>query len=143
MGRFVGFLAVAAVFGMLLLGNSSAAHAEGNCQAKLVGKAYNCVLISKSGAKNTYCTEFETGGVSADFDAYFGSADFGCTCDASGSVTSPSFDSSSKSFECVQDVSEASLVTGKIDGKTLAIQGTDAFGDSLFGSCKEISTSCK
>jgi hypothetical protein len=142
MRRPASSFVVAAAFGMLLLGNSSAAHARGNCQAKLVGKSYNCFFTYTGGAGEPACVDFATGGLSADFDAYVGGADFGCACDSSGPAHNPSFDSSSKSFECVQPYGQFDLINGKITGKALSLQGTSSAGDSIVGSCTEQSSPC-
>src|SRR5271170_2682098 len=83
----------------LLANLSSAMAGGGNCQAKLVGKSYNCSSKQEGEPESTFCAEFVTGGKSVDFDILLlfndGSEDLGCTCDTTGSFSSPSFDNSS------------------------------------------------
>lgn len=141
--RWISFLAVATAFFVALLGSSFSAQAGGNCQSKLVGKSYDCELVAESGGGPlSECLEFATGGLSGDFDLLFrAGADYGCACNSAGSANSPSFDSSSKSFECL-DTNNGFLLNGTIKGKKLAVQGTSEAGDSVVMTCTLRSTPC-
>src|SRR5271154_7043824 len=105
--RLSGIILAAVMFSALstvLLGNLSSAEAGGgNCQAKLVGKSYICTIKFPGGSEGPSCWEFETGGVSSEFDLVLNPAHYGCSCEAKGSFKSPSFNSSS-AFECVDSL---------------------------------------
>ena len=143
MSRSIGL--VVAVFFTLaisIFAGSLSASAAGNCQEKLVGKAYNCTNAESEFGTGTVCVEFATGGISQHFDMFFGSADYGCTCYATGSANKPSFDNSSSSFSCVEENSDFDFF-GKTSGKKLTMQGADSSGgDSYIDSCTERSTPC-
>jgi hypothetical protein len=129
-----------------LLGNLSPAEAGGgNCQARLVGNSYNCTAKETTmPSPQTFCAEFETGGTSANFDLLVVSSittDLGCACDTTGSYSSPSFDTSSSAFECVDD--HGTQFNGKIKSKKLDGQASDAGGDSLIYTCTLSATACK
>jgi hypothetical protein len=134
--RSIGLLAGATAFCLVLLANSSTAQAGGNCQTKLVGKSYTCIEEDSVDTTETFGAEFETGGVSSDFDLYYGAADYGCTCETNGSFSSPSFDDNGTKFECVGDGNYWE-VTGTVKGKKLSIQGSYILGNSAITSCKE------
>ena len=121
-----------------LLANFSSA--EANCQTKLVGKSYNCDLKFSNQSPATACFEFETGGISANFDLIDGSNDFGCACNTTGSLKKPSFGGSSTAFDCVGP--GETQINGLIMGKKLSGQGTDEAGASLIYTCTVSTTPC-
>ena len=140
MGRSAGLLVVAmsCAFSMGLVGNPSSTEAGGNCQAKLVGNSYDCNLKISGSSPETFCFEFQTGGISANFDL-FSVNDYGCTCDTTGSFKSPSFDSSSSAFECVDDGTQ---INGKIKSKKLSGQIAVIDGTSAIYTCTLRSSPC-
>jgi len=144
MRRSASFLAVlmfSAVVTVLLANSRSAEAKGGNCQDKLEGKSYNCsVKSSISSMPLTRCFEFVTGGISTDFDLLVDGDDSGCVCDTTGSYKSPSFDSSSSSFECVDAAGVQH--NGKIKSKKLSGQISDNLGQSLIYTCTESATPC-
>jgi hypothetical protein len=130
-------------FAMGFVGITSSAQAGGNCQAKLVGKSYDCNEKYSYSTADTGCYEFVTGGISDNFDLIIdGGADYGCACDTKGSFKSPSFDSSSSAFGCIStDIGY--LINGKIkDKKKITGQGIDESGDSVIISCEVRATPC-
>ena len=123
---------------MGLFANAPSAEAGGNCQAKLVGKSYDCNLNDNDFGPFTECWEFFTGGDSQYFDLDNGQTDFGCACDASG----PSkFDHSADTFECSDSAAPYSY-NGKIEGKKLSVQGVGASGEQYIGTCTLRSSPC-
>jgi hypothetical protein len=125
-----------------LLANSTSVRAGGgNCQEKLVGKSYNCTALTSQDEPGSGCLKFESGGLSADFDLLVQGQDYGCVCDASGSVKSPSFDSSSSSFECIS-VAFGFMINGKVKSKKLTAQGINEEGLQEILDCTESSTPC-
>ena len=127
-------LSAAATF---VLATLSSAQAGGNCESKLAGHSYECTSADHELGMGSGCITVETGKVSAYFDFVFaGGADYGCVCDTTGSVASPSYDASSSSFEC-EESSGIYQITGKISGKNISAQASDAEGDSVIISCKE------
>jgi hypothetical protein len=137
------FLAVLMFFAVvtILLTNSSSAQARGgNCQDKLVGKFYNCTGKDSEGGTVTGCIEFASGGLSMDFDLFAGGNDYGCVCDTTGSIKSPSFDGSSSAFACVTN---GILINGKVKSKKVTAQAIDESGSSQILSCTGISTHCE
>jgi hypothetical protein len=127
----------------MLLANSFPAEAAGNCQGKLVGKFYTCTNAQEGFATGTICAAFVTGGISENFDMMFGSADYGCTCYATGTAKKPAYDSSSSSFSCIEESTDFDFF-GKISGKKLTMQGADSDGgDSYIDNCTETSTPCQ
>jgi hypothetical protein len=133
--NFLTVLMLSAV--VILLANLSSAEAGGNCQAKLVGKSYDCNFTDNDFPPYSFCLEFGTGGVSQYFDVLLGSADYGCACDPTGS----SFDKSSSTFECSDNVDPFSL-NGKIKGKKLSVQGVGSDGEQYIGACTLRSSPC-
>jgi len=123
-----------------LLINLSSAEAK-NCGDKLVGNSYNCIAKDTKGESGSGCFEFESGGISDDFDLLVEGQDYGCACDASGSVSSPSFDSSSSSFECLS-VAVGFLINGKLKGNKIAAQGIEESGFTQIFDCTKSSTPC-
>ena len=140
MGRSSG-LVVVAVFSAIVMGlfaNSPSAQAGGNCQAKLVGKSYDCSINDNDYPSFTQCWDFFTGGDSQYFDLNNGQTDFGCACDASG----PSkFNDSANTFECSDSAAPYSY-NGKIEGKKLSVQGVGADGEQYIGTCTLRSSPC-
>ena len=134
--RSIGFLAGATAFCAVLLANPLTARAGGNCQSKVVGKSYTCLEEDSPGSTETFDAEFETGGISTDFDLYYGMVDYGCTCETKGSFSSPSFDENGTKFECVGD-GNSWEVTGTIKGKKVSLQASYIGGESAIVSCKE------
>lgn len=144
MRRSAGFSAVlrfSAVVAVLVANSPCAEAGGGNCQEKLVGKSYGCTLKqSGSSTPFTRCFEFVTGGVSSDFDLVVGTDDSVCVCDTTGSFKSPSFDSSSSSFECVDGAGVQH--NGKVKSDKLSGQISDAEGESLIYTCEEGAAPC-
>lgn len=144
MRRSASFLAVlmfSAVVTVLLASSRSAEAGGGNCQEKLEGKSFMCTLKqSTSSTPLTKCFEFVTGGISANFDLVVDGDHSGCVCDTTGSYKSPSFDSSSSSFECVDE--SGVQHNGKIKSKKLSGQISDVEGESLIYVCTESATPC-
>ena len=139
MGRSTG-LVVVAVFSAIVMGlfaNSPSAEAGGNCQAKLVGKSYDCSFNDNDSGPFTECWDFFTGGDSQYFDLDNGE-DYGCACDASGSSK---FNHSANTFECSDSVAPYSF-NGKIEGKKLSVQGVGADGEQYIGTCTLRSSPC-
>jgi hypothetical protein len=132
------------IFSVFIAGllTSPAMAGGGNCQDKLVGNSYNCDFKLSTGESFSYCVEFETGGISSNFDLLIPSAttDYGCACLGKGSYTSPKFDSSSSEFQCT--VEDGSQIDGKIASKKLSGQGAGFSGTSLFFTCTESSSPC-
>lgn len=125
---------------IILLTNSSSAQAKGgNCEDKIVGKSYNCTGKDSTGATVTGCLEFVSGGLSRDFDLLVGGNDYGCACDTTGSVKSPSFDGSSSVFGCVTN---GVLINGKVKSKKMTTQVIFESGESQITSCTESATAC-
>jgi|HubBroStandDraft_4_1064222.scaffolds.fasta_scaffold197234_2 hypothetical protein len=124
--------------------NLSSAEAKGgNCEAKLVGNSYDCTLNEPPNPPVPFCAEFETGGISVNFDLFListGTSDLGCVCDTTGSFKSPKIDGSSSVFECVDET--GTQLNGKIKGKKLDGQASDAAGMSAIYTCTERSTAC-
>ncbi|MGH7925299.1 MAG: hypothetical protein ACREQH_12000 [Candidatus Binatus sp.] len=142
MGRSIRLVGVA-VFSAIVIGvfaSSPSAEAMGNCQAKLVGNSYDCNFTDNNFPPFSNCYEFATGGESQYFDLYH-PIDWGCACDAKGSSNSPSFNSSSNTFECSDD-SAPFLVNGKIKGKKLLVQGIGSNGEQWIGTCTLRSSAC-
>jgi hypothetical protein len=117
-------------FVMALLANSFSALASGNCKFKLVGKSYNCQSNEEGSGSSSFTTTFETGGLSMNFDMHFGGGDYGCACEATGSVNSPSFDRSSSIFVCQSGF--GFMAVGKVSGRKVTGQGTNAAGNAPF-----------
>jgi|HubBroStandDraft_1064217.scaffolds.fasta_scaffold05246_4 hypothetical protein len=130
---FTGVVVFASVMAISLSTQASG----GNCQAKLVGKSYSCNDNEQDSGPHSFTSSFETGGISDDFDLFYGGADYGCSCNTLGSVEVPDYDSSGDEFECI-DTNNGFLINGKIKGKKITGQGTSQFGDSLIFSCKEM-----
>ena len=122
-------------FAMALLA-SSLSEAAGNCQSKLVGNSYTCSAADQLFGDQTYTFAFETGGFSQNFDLFIDSAEYGCSCNTTGSVASPKYNHSSSDFECIS-TSTAYLISGKVNGKKLSGQGTAEDGDGFIFSCKQ------
>jgi hypothetical protein len=144
MKRSAGFAAVLMLSAvvMFLLGNLSSAEAKGgNCQSKLVGKAYDCEVKDSEGSTGSGCIEFESGKISIDFDLLIGSDDYGCACDTTGSFKSPKFDASSSSFECLS-IAAGFLINGNVKSKKITGQSIDESGNSEILSCTERSAPC-
>ncbi len=142
MRRSASFLAVlmfSAVVTTLLADMSPAEAKGGNCQAKLVGNSYDCKVKASQGNTEPVCFKFESGGISMDFDLLISTDDFGCACDTTGSYDSPSFDSSSSSFECLTG---NFLLNGTVKSKKITAQGIDEFGFTEIFSCTERSSPC-
>jgi hypothetical protein len=133
--RSVHFLGIAGALCVVVLFQPFAAHA-GDCQSALVGKSYTCDEEDSTGTTETYSADFATGGVSTHFDFYIGSADYGCTCDPLGPISSPSFDDSPTKFECVGNGNSWGL-SGTLKGKKLTVEGSYLTGESAILSCKE------
>lgn len=144
MWQRTGVVAVA-VFSAIVMGMfASSPNAEANCQEKLVDKSFNCSeKDSSSSTPSTGCVEFETGGFSQHFDIIFSEgADYGCSCQTIGSFSSPSYNDSSTSIECVEPNTHFEL-TAKLKGKKFSGQGADASGtDSFVLSCTLSPTPC-
>ncbi len=121
----------------VLLVNFSSVEAGGNCQAKLVGKSYDCNFTDNDFPPFTECWTFFTGGVSQYFDFDNGFADYGCACNPMGS----SFDKSPSSFECSDNTAPFSI-NGKIKGKKLSVQGVGSPGEQYIGNCMLRSSPC-
>jgi hypothetical protein len=136
--HFTGVIVSAFVTAMLA--NSFSAQASGNCQSKLVGNSYNCEFNEEGFSEGATTADFETGGISADFDVIFGTADYGCACETKGSPSSPSYDSSSSTFVCAEKPSQGSfMLVGKVSGNKVTGQGTNASNvdGSFIFTCKE------
>jgi hypothetical protein len=121
-------------FVMVLLA-SSLSEAAGNCQSKLLGKTYNCTVEDQDFGEDAFTFVFKTGGFSRNFDLFIDSAEYGCSCNTTGSVGSPKFNSSSSNFECIS-TNDAYLINGKVNGKKISGQGTAKDGDGIIFSCK-------
>lgn len=143
MTRSGSFLAVMmfSAFATGLLATASPAQASGNCQAKLVGNAYDCTYNDSTPI--LACIEFSTGGISKAFDLSFDpGGTYGCECQATGSVKAPSFQSSASAFECVSSFSKDAL-SGKIKGKKMSAQGSNLNGQFQFVlGCTKRSSPC-
>ena len=115
---------------------SFSAQAGGNCQSKLVGNTYNCTGVQEGyGSLGAFTVGFETGGSSQYFDMVFeAGADYGCSCDSSGSVAAPKYDSSSSTFECEEAVTGFGI-TGKVSGKKIKAQAVNGDGATALISC--------
>ena len=139
MKRSASFLTVLVLSAVaVLLANWSSAEAGGgNCEGKLVSKSYDCNFTDNDFPPYSFCLEFGTGGASRYFDVVLGSADYGCACDPTGS----SFDESSSTFECSDNVDPFSL-NGKIKGKKLSVQGVGSDGEQYIGTCTQRSSPC-
>lgn len=134
-GRILFAGAIFSAFVTGLFANSFSAEAGGNCQSKLVGNSYNCTLKEQVLGSGSFTFEFETGGISQNFDLIIdATADYGCSCNTTGSVASPKFNSSSSDFECIS-VSIGYLFSGKVSGKKITGQGTTEGGDGLIFTC--------
>lgn len=127
--------AIVCAFLTALLAGSFSAEAE-NCQSKLVGKSFNCSAFDQAGGEQTFTFEFETGGLSQNFDLFINSAEYGCSCNATGSVQSPKFNASSNAFECLSTITSY-LINGKLNGKKIKGQGTSEAGDGIIITCKQ------
>jgi hypothetical protein len=121
---------IVSAFVMALLANSFSAQAAGNCQSKLVGNTYSCESNEEGFGTASFTTTFETGGLSADFDMLLGTGDYACSCETTGSVSSPSFDKSSSAFVCQSTF--GFMAVGKVSGKKVTGQGTNAAGNGSF-----------
>ena len=145
MRRSASFLAVlmfSILMTVLLADLSSAVAGGGNCQDKLVGKAYDCTEKESNGMTASVCWEFATGGFSSNFDLYLDvTTDYGCACQGTGSFKSPSFNASSNKFECVGK-SIYFEWQGKVSSNKISGQGLAATGETLFFSCTERSSPC-
>jgi hypothetical protein len=146
MHKLVRLLMVATTLAFVagVVGNPTSAQAGGggNCQAKLVGKSYDCSAKYSNLPPTSDCFEFISGGVSQDFDLVIdGDVEYGCSCDTTGSFNSPSFDSSPTAFECVSTASSF-LLNAKIKGKKVNGQGTSEGGDSVIFTCQVRTSSC-
>jgi hypothetical protein len=141
MRRSASFLAILMSFAVVtfLLANSSFVEAGGTCQDKLVGNFYNCDFEFSDESPVTYCVEFETGGVSSNFDLVIKSTHYGCGCDTKGSFKSPSYDATANTFECVADF--GTVLDGKVTSGKLRGQGLNYVGTSVDFSCTQ-TTSC-
>jgi len=138
-----GSLLIAAACSALLTGllsTSPSAFAGGNCQAKLSDNSYSCTFKSSNESPTTDCIEFTPAseGTSQNFNFFDAGVlsrteSFGCTCGTVGPFKSPRFDSSSDSFECVDEA--GTQIHGKIKGKKFSGQGTDIDGNSLIYTC--------
>lgn len=126
-------LATMPIFLIGLLLDSSSAAAGGNCQAKLVTKSFACEVKLSNGPAHTDCFEFNSGGVSQQFDFFNLEHSYGCACDTTGSFKSPNFDNSASGFECVDDSGDQ--LNGKVKGNKISGQGTDEDGNSLIYTC--------
>lgn len=128
-----------AIFSALVTGLAagSALAGGGNCQSKLVGNSYNCNFEGSNGASVSYCVEFETGGISSNFDLFLVSvsADYGCACLAKGSYNSPRFDESTNEFQCTAEF--GTQLDGKVTPKKISGQGATYEGLSFFWSCTQ------
>ncbi len=131
------WVAIFSIFALSLLAVSSA-NAVSNCQDKLIGKSYTCEMNEEGGVEETITFEFVTGGLSEDFDLVIEPAThYGCVCESKGSVNNPSYDSSSSAFMC--ESSFGFMAVGKVNGKKITGQGTNAAGTAPFiFACKEM-----
>ena len=143
MRKSTGLLAVAmfSAVVMVLFANSPSAEAKGNCQAKLLQNSYNCSFVDNDFPPFTECWDFFTGGLSQYFDLDNSVEDYGCACDPAGKFNSAVFDNSSSSFEC-EDGERFYVLTGKISGKKLSVQGIGASGEQYVGTCTISSSPC-
>lgn len=128
--------AIVCAFVTALLAGSFSAEAE-NCQSKLVGKSFSCTATDQNIGEQSFTFEFETGGFSQNFDLFVDSAEYGCSCNATGSVQSPKFNASSNAFECLS-TDTGYLVNGKLSGKKIKGQGTSEAGDGIIFTCKQL-----
>jgi hypothetical protein len=140
-GAVLAVVVISVVATFFLANFSSAEASGGNCQDKLVGKSYNCTVKVSDSSPESTCFEFETGGTSVNFDLFIDGTDIGgCVCDTTGSYSSPSFDDSSSSFECVGQ--SGLQYNGKIKSKKLSGQGSGYLGASRIYTCMESATPC-
>jgi len=119
------------------------ASAGGNCQAKFIGKSavastFTCTVKFSNGPEMTECWSFIQSDLSQYFDIFTENTDtdldhLGCTCDTTGSIKSPQFNSSSDQFEC--DDGKGTQLSGKLKGKKLTGQSSDEEGNSQIFSC--------
>jgi hypothetical protein len=142
MRRSASFLAflMFSIIVTVLLAKLPLVEAGGNCQAKLVGNSYDCVFEIESTSPVDFCVEFETGGISSNFDLLIEAADYGCACDNKGSFKSPSFDASGNTFECVGN-GFGTEFNGKVSSDKLSGQGLTDVGTSIDFSCTK-TTAC-
>jgi hypothetical protein len=140
-GGLVAVAVFSAIVMVVLFANSPSAEAKGNCQAKLLESSYNCSFVDNDFAPFTECWDFFTGGTSQYFDLDNSVEDYGCACDPSGNLNRAVFDNSSSSFEC-EDSARFFLLTGKINGKKLSVQGVGASGEQYVGTCTISSSPC-
>jgi len=140
-GSTLGVVMLSAMVTVLLV-NLSSAEAGGNCQDKLVGKAYDCTEKESTGGTSDLCWEFSAGGTSSNFDLFLASStDYGCACQGKGSFKKPGYNASSNEFECVGASIDFEF-HGKVSSKGLNGQGSAATGETLFFSCTERSSPC-
>ncbi|MGD0673214.1 MAG: hypothetical protein ABSB13_14130 [Candidatus Binatus sp.] len=137
-GKVLFTSAIFSAFVIALLANSFSAQASGNCQSKLVGKTYNCTGVQEGyGSLGDFTVEFETGGWSQYFDLVFSEgADYGCSCESSGSVDSPKYDSSSSTFVC-EEAATGFGITGKASGKKIKAQAVNGDGATALIFCTQ------
>jgi hypothetical protein len=143
MRRSTIFLAVLMVCALFTnLSPAEAKTKKGNCEEALVTKSFTCDEKYSDGSSDTACYEFETGGVSENFDLFVDNtaSDYGCACDTKGSSKSPDFDASSSSFQCVSNFSVA--ISGSVKKDKLNINGVVGDGNVVIATCVESSTPC-
>jgi len=119
--------------------------ASADCGTALIGTSWNCTYIcNDSSSPGEECAEFGHYGLSTDFDAYVTDfdGDDGCTCESSGTEKKPKFESSPNTFLCSETIYPSTFL-GKISGKSLTMQYSDAYGyNCLYACTKNSSSTC-
>ena len=139
MKRLMGAAIVAIMLAGPLAGLSIA-----DCDAKLVGTAWDCNFSCSTINYGTRCVEFGYYGLSSDFDMYVSGfvGDEGCICAPKGTKASPNFDASQKVFQCTE-VNFPSSFQGKVvSSKKMTGQYWDHFGASCLAVCKKRLVGC-
>ena len=116
--------------------------ASADCGSKLVGTSWTCAFNCNAYGSGTQCVEFGHYGLSSYFDSYAVGfdGDDGCVCESSGTEKKPNYDSSPSTFLCSETIYPSSFL-GKISGKKLTLQYTDAYGGICLYACTENSAS--
>jgi len=119
------------------------------CQDLLANNSYDCGVVLEPGPPppSPYCFTFAPaapGVISRKFDLHVSGIgnNLGCTCAASGSTTSPKFNTS-KAFDCMGDLGGAFYIGGIVGAKKISHGRWDFYyGESGIYSCTLRSTPC-
>ena len=135
MKRLLGAVIVAIMLAGPLAGLSIA-----DCDAKLVGTAWDCNFTCSGGPYGYECLQFGYYAVSNDFDAYFSGFDGpdGCTCNPVGT----NFDAAQKAFECTEVGYPSSLRGKLVSSHKITAQYWEWTGVSCKVGCTKRSSLC-